>query len=93
MNDQSRRTFLRGAGVVAGAATATALIPAGSALAGRPDAGASAPNDVEQAEATTGSLVAYVKDARTGQISVLSGDREVVVTDRKLAQRLARLAD
>jgi len=93
MNDQSRRTFLRGAGVVAGAATATALIPAGSALASRPNADTSEPDDAAQGEATTGSLVAYVKDARTGQISVLSGDREVVVTDRKLAQQLARLAD
>jgi hypothetical protein len=34
-----------------------------------------------------------VKNAATGELTVLSGDREVTVTDRRLAQRLARLAD
>ena len=88
MTDQSRRTFLRGAGVVAGAATAPALNPASGAFAARPS-----DDEPQQGEANTDTLVAYVKDAKSGQISVLSGDREVVVTDRKLAQRLARLAD
>ncbi len=92
MTDASRRTFLRGAGVVAGAATATALIPGGSALASRPTAGPAEPES-PSGDASTETLVAYVKDARSGQISVLSGDREVVVTDRGLAQQLARLAE
>jgi hypothetical protein len=41
----------------------------------------------------SGEVVVYVRDASTGEITVMSGDRELVVTDRRLAQRLARLAD
>jgi hypothetical protein len=88
MTDHTRRTFLRGAGVAAAAVTATAVVPGGTALA----AGGDAPSDAG-GEASTDTLVAYVKDARAGRISLLSGDREVVVTDRSLAQKLARLAD
>ena len=87
MSDHSRRTFLVGAGVAA-AATAAAVVPGGAALA----AGGAASSGPE-GEANTDTLVAYVKDAKSGRISVMSGDREVVVTDRKLAQKLARLAD
>jgi hypothetical protein len=38
------------------------------------------------------AVVAYVRDARKGDISVLSGDREVHVHDRKLAAAIARAA-
>jgi hypothetical protein len=37
-------------------------------------------------------VVAYVKDPSSGEISVMSGDREVLVRDRKLAARIARAA-
>jgi hypothetical protein len=40
----------------------------------------------------SGRIVAYVRDARTGQVSVMHGDRTVTVHDRKLAARLARAA-
>jgi hypothetical protein len=33
-----------------------------------------------------------VKDPSNGEISVMSGDREVVVRDRKLAAKIARAA-
>jgi hypothetical protein len=90
MSELSRRTFLRGVGVSAAAVTATAAIPATARAATRkPETG----DDPAAADAVTDSLVVYVKDARVGEISVMSGDREVVVTDRRLAQRLARLAD
>ncbi len=39
-----------------------------------------------------GPVVAYVHDARTGEISVLASDREVRVRDRKLAARIANVA-
>jgi hypothetical protein len=50
-----------------------------------------------QAEADAGPVgsepvVAYVKNPRTGEISVMSGDREVVVHDPKLAAKIARAA-
>ena len=50
-----------------------------------------------QAEADTGPVgsepvVAYVKNPRTGEISLMSGDREVFIHDPKLAAKLARAA-
>jgi hypothetical protein len=39
-----------------------------------------------------GPIVAYVHDARTGEVSVLAGDREVHVRDRKLAAQIANAA-
>ena len=50
----------------------------------------------EQAEARdggrSGPVVAYVKDARRGEVSVMSGDREVTVRDSGLAARIVRAA-
>lgn len=37
-------------------------------------------------------VVAYVKDPRTGEISLMSGEHEVIVRDRDLAARLGRAA-
>jgi nitrous oxide reductase len=47
------------------------------------------------AEAVAGSepVVAYVRDPGRGEISLMSGDREVTVRDRKLAARIVRAAD
>jgi hypothetical protein len=89
MSEHSRRNFLRGAGVAAAGVTAAAVLPAGSALA----SGGKSADEAPTADAATEALVVHVKDAKTGQLSVLSGHREVVVTNRKLAQQLARLAD
>ncbi|MBV8989925.1 MAG: twin-arginine translocation signal domain-containing protein [Solirubrobacterales bacterium] len=50
----------------------------------------------DQAEAheggRSGPVVAYVKDARRGEVSVMSGDREVTVRDSGLAARIVRAA-
>jgi hypothetical protein len=50
----------------------------------------------EQADADTVAgakpVVAYVSDPGAGEISVMSGDREVTVHDRKLAARIVRAA-
>jgi hypothetical protein len=88
MAEHSRRSFLVGAGAGAVAVTAVAVAP--SAMAATKT---SVPTDAPEADASTGTLVAYVKDAASGEITVMSGDREIVVKDRKLAQKLARLAD
>jgi hypothetical protein len=37
-------------------------------------------------------VMAYVKDPSSGEISVMSGEREVTVHDQKLAARIARAA-
>jgi hypothetical protein len=39
-----------------------------------------------------GPVVAYIRDARTGEISVLADDHEVRVRDPKLAARIANVA-
>jgi secreted PhoX family phosphatase len=84
MSDVSRRTFLAGAGATAAAVTAGVVLPEAALAAGR---------EATQGEASTSTLVVHVTDAKSGRLTVLSGDREVTVIDRRLAQRLARLAD
>ena len=74
----TRRAFLRTAGLSAAAAGAAAVVPADAA---------------EAADVPPGkSLIAHVKDAKTGTIALLMGDREVVITDRALSARLFRAA-
>jgi len=85
MSDVSRRTFLAGVGATAAAVTAGAVLPE-AALAATRDA-------TPEGDASTSTLVVHVTNAATGELTVHSGDREVTVTDRRLAQRLARLAD
>ena len=82
MSDLTRRGF------VTNSAAATAGITVLGALL------------AEQADAKTDgasghgnkAVVAYVRDPRKGDISVLTGDREVHVRDRKLAAAIARAA-
>lgn len=83
MTDQTRRGFL----AVAGAGAAGA---AGAAVLGSADAAAkptTVPKDADQ------PLVAYVRDAHTGEVAVMVGEREVVVHDPELAARIARAAN
>jgi hypothetical protein len=89
MSDVTRRALLQGVGATAAVAAAGALAPA-TAVA---TAAARDRSDDVHPPASTTALVAHVSDATTGEITLLSGDHEVVVQDRALAQRLARLAD
>jgi hypothetical protein len=84
MGDQSRRGFLALAGAGAAAVGLSAVVPATEVL-GVPGAEAAS-------AAASGPLVAYVKDSRTGEVSVMVGEREVIVHDRELVARLARAA-
>jgi hypothetical protein len=79
MSDLTRRGFVKNS------AAATAGVTVIGALLG------------ESAQAHPGTLgpepvVAYVRDPAKGEISVLSGGREVHVHDPKLAARIARAA-
>jgi hypothetical protein len=85
MTDHSRRTFLAGAGVAATAVTVTALTP-GVAFA------ASSEDSHHESGKAAAALVAYVRDTHSGRITIMSGDREIEITDKALARRLARLA-
>jgi hypothetical protein len=77
MSDLTRRGFVKtSAGAAAGMTALGVLV-------------------TEHAEADVGPdgshpVVAYVKDPRNGEISVMSGDREVSLRDRKLAARILR---
>jgi hypothetical protein len=86
MSEHSRRTFLRGAGVSAAAVTVAAVLPSGIASAATTDGTESS------APATTKPVVAYVTDPSAGKITVLHGEKEIVVTDKGLARRIAKLA-
>ena len=81
MSDPSRRGFLMLTGVGAAAATAAVVAPAAFASGGE-DNTSSTPG---------GPLVAYVSNMKTGEVSVMRGEREVVVRDRALCASLARI--
>jgi hypothetical protein len=45
-----------------------------------------------EAAAGSGPIVAYIREPRTGEISVMAGERQVKLRDRKIAARIARAA-
>jgi anaerobic selenocysteine-containing dehydrogenase len=94
MTERSRRSFLKSA-TITGAVAGAVLLPAG--LAGA----AAVPQARPEAEphrapltgpAATTPIVAYVKDAASGEIAVMAGEHEFVHVDAQLAARLSRLA-
>ena len=92
MTDQSRRKFLKATSL--GGATLGSVLLMPSLF----DQSASADSSPEQSPvngtdaAHGGPFVAYVKNARTGEIAVLAGEHEVVHSDPQLAMSLARIA-
>ncbi|WP_329474349.1 twin-arginine translocation signal domain-containing protein [Kribbella sp. NBC_01484] len=85
MSDATRRGFLvfAGAGTAAavGAVAAPKIFGEHSADAAKP----LQPADLASAE----SFVVHVKNVKKGQLAILVGQREVLITDRELAARLA----
>lgn len=87
MSDHTRRRFLALAGAGAAAVSIAAAEPA--------DAKTAQPGQATQPKAPAGAsgpLVAYVSDVKSGAVSVMVGDREVVVNDHELVARLAHVA-
>jgi len=94
MAEVSRRVFFKQAGAaaaVAAVATGIAVGPMSNAVAGAetPKEAAISPQDDLRAGE---HLVAQVKNARTGEINLYIGQREVTIHDRKIAARLIRAA-
>lgn len=89
MSESTRRGFLIMAGAGA-AATAGAVVVAstGSASAAPADTA----TDTAPPAAASGPLVAHVQNTRSGQVSVMVGETEVVVSDPALVARLASIA-
>lgn len=84
MSEHSRRNFLKHASVGAAAVSAATVVP--TALAGSAEAEAPA------GPAHDGPFLAWIKDAKTGEIAVLVGETQVVHRDKRLARRLAQIA-
>ena len=87
MSESSRRGFLKiaGAGAAVGAAVTAAALTRSD---GDRPAAAAGTADALPAGAS-GALVAYVRDLRSAEVSVMVGEAEVVVHDRDLVARLA----
>jgi hypothetical protein len=96
MEPVSRRQFFKGAGAaaaVAVVATTATVSPLGIAGAGASKLAArdhETPLAPHEELTTDESLVAHVKNSRTGEISLFIGQREVTLHDRKVAARLIR---
>jgi hypothetical protein len=78
MSDSTRRGFVKNS-----AAAAAGVTVIGALVAEEADA---------HAVAASGPIVAYIREARTGEISVMAGERQVKLHDRKIAARIARAA-
>jgi len=79
MSDLTRRRFVKNSAVTAASMTVIGAIGADAASADS-DAAGSEP------------VVAYVSDPRKGEISLMTGEREVKLRDRKLARDISRAA-
>jgi hypothetical protein len=94
----SRRSLLRGA-AGAGAAGIAAAVALRAATPARAAAAAAAvpatartrtPNALGNQAAVAGPVVVHLRDARSGEMDVFAGTRQVRVTDPDLAARLTR---
>lgn len=78
MTHSTRRGFVKSS-----AATAAGMTVIGALMAEQADA---------EAPSHGGPVVAYVRDARSGEVALMHGERQVKVHDRKLAARITRAA-
>jgi len=100
MKDWSRRNLLRaGAGAAVGAAVAVPMTAlTGTAVAVEPVAAepAAAANVAGFSDAPGGAdigpVMFCVHDAQRGEVSILHGTNEVIVTDRQLVNRILQAA-
>jgi hypothetical protein len=81
MSDTSRRKFLAVAGV--GVAAGTVAATTGTALANQTP---------RRPDAAREGVVAYVADHRSSELRLMVGEREVVVRDRDLVNRILNAA-
>jgi hypothetical protein len=89
MTPRSRRTVLKSA---AAGAAAMGLIGAGRGLATGASLAAGTSGDRAAIATSSAPLVAYVSDARKGEIVVMVGTREIVRRDPGLVARIVAIA-
>jgi hypothetical protein len=94
MSDVSRRLFLANSAGLAAAGAAVAALPSmASVLPGTAATAADeAPASLEEITAA-GPLVVHVADAASGEISVMTGESEVVIRDRTIVSRIVAAAN
>ena len=96
MQEVSRRVFFKRAGGAAAVVAVGTSIAVSPAILAGASAGAATPKEAAispQADLRVGEhLVARVKNARTGEINLFIGQKEVTIHDRKIAARLIRAA-
>ena len=85
-NPVTRRGFLGAASLGAAGIGLAATIPGFTLVA---EAKNIPPADIPAA-ASSSALVVQVKDIRTGEMSLMSGNREVIVKDRRLVAQIMR---
>ena len=83
----TRSSFLRISAAAAGGAAA-ASVPGASALAQEPGAVPTTPS----APAPPEPVLAFVRDADRGEVTVMSGTRERTYRDRALVRRMLKVA-
>jgi hypothetical protein len=88
MTDASRRNFLLIAGAGAAAVGTAVVAPTAAAAVPRREKAANS-EGTQLPDGADAPMVAYIKNPKTGELSVMSGEREVVVHDRELVARLA----
>jgi hypothetical protein len=79
----TRLSFLKASGVAAAGAAAVG-VPAAAALAGEKKGEVTEPSGENPQE----PVMAYVRDAERGEVTVMSGTSETTYKDRALAKRL-----
>jgi hypothetical protein len=89
----SRRTFIHRGTLTAAAVGVATSVPGWSGmLTSGATAAPAAEEDAAQVEGDVGAvaptLMAHVKDLSTGEISVFQGEREVIIRDPAVANRL-----
>jgi hypothetical protein len=83
----SRRSFIaRGSAGVAGAAAVTA----GGGLVALSTAAEAAPLTEEEVASLDQPVMLQVRDAATGEVGLLVGEREVLITDKSLVAKVLR---
>jgi len=106
MSDISRRAFLKQGGMGVAAAGALVAVPkvirrgdgvlrsgmGRASGAGTGAASAATPAGLPAAESTGHTLLVHVPDARSGEVRVMYGTREVIHHDPDLVARLVRAA-
>jgi anaerobic selenocysteine-containing dehydrogenase len=88
MERLSRRSFMKIAGAATGAAALAAAPPIARAAVGEEGATRTHPT----ADVPDEPVVAYVRDAARGEVTVTSGTAEHTYRDRALVQRLLKAA-